>query len=133
MKRQINIPSTRGLARRNPLRSPRRHQPECTTLEDRCLLSVSLTDFAPADHVVGSPVIWAATSRGHGTKAVYRFSVETPGGGFQVVRDYSRSNRFTWNPMQQGTYEIRVDVKSGIAARKSQFTIATYTAQTRVV
>src|SRR5262245_157183 len=129
MFRSIIMSNTRRVARRAPLRSPRRLQPDCTTLEDRRLLSVSLADIAPADHHVGSPVIWAATSRGLGKKAVYRFSVETPGGGFQVVRDYSRSDRFTWNPMQEGSYEIRVDVKSGIAARKSQFTIATYTAQ----
>ena len=35
--------------------------------------------------------------------------------------------------MQEGTYQIRVDVKTGFGARKSEFTSATYTAQTRVV
>ena len=72
-------------------------------------------------------------SRGHGSKPVYQFSVELPGGALQVVRDFSRSNSFTWNPMQEGTYEIRVDVKTGFGARKSESTSATYTAQTRVV
>ena len=125
--------STRAAARRAPNRRPRRHRPDCTPLEDRSLLSVSLVDLAPAVPYVGSPVIFAASSRGEGAKAVYRFSVQQPGGAFQVVRDFSRSDSFAWNPIQEGTYQIRVDVKNGIAARKSEFTTATYTAQTRVV
>ncbi len=102
------------------------------SLEDRNLLSVTITDIAPAVPYVGSPVIWTATSRGEGKNAVYRFSVQQPDGVLQVVSDYSRSNSFTWNPMQQGTYQIRVDVKIGFSARKSEFATATYTAQTRV-
>jgi Arylsulfotransferase (ASST) len=125
--------STRASARRAPNLRGRRHRPDCTALEDRSLLSVFLTDLAPAGAYVGSPVIVAASSGGHGRKAVYRFSVQQPGGAFQVVRDYSRNARFTWNPMQEGTYQIRVDVKSGFVARKSEFTSVTYTAQSRVV
>ena len=120
-------------SRRDVARRPRRQRPHCTPLEDRCLLSVTLTDTAPAGPYVGSPVIWTATSRGLGSKPVYQFSVELPGGALQVVSNFSRSNSFTWNPMQEGTYEIRVDVKPGFSARKSEFTTATYTAQTRVV
>ena len=67
---------------------------------------------------------------GHGSKPVYQFSVGLPGGPLQVVRDFGLSNGFNWNPMQQGTYDIRVVVKSGFSARKSESTIATYTAQT---
>ena len=98
------------------------------------MLSVSLIEHCarwPLPRI--APVIWAASSRGLGTKAVYRFSVQQPGGGFQVVRDFARSARFTWNPLQEGTYQIRVDVKAGIGSLKRQFTTATYTAQTRVV
>ncbi len=133
MWRLVTPSSTRAAARRAPIRRPRRHRPDCTPLEDRCLLSVSLTDIAPAVPYVGSPVIWTATSRGHGSKAVYQFSVGQPGGALQVVRDFSRSDSFTWNPMQEGTYEIQVVVKTGFGARKSESTSATYTAQTRVV
>ncbi len=133
MRRLLTPFSTRATARYAPIRRPRLYRPDCTPLEDRNLLSVSITDIAPAGQYVGAPVIWTATSHGHGSKAVYRFSVEQPGGGFQVVRDFGLSKSFAWNPMQQGTYEIRVDVKTGFAARKSEFTIATYTAQTRVV
>ena len=133
MRRFVTSSSKGAAARRAVVRRSRRHQPYCTPLEDRCLLSVSLTGTAPAVPYVGSPVIWTATSRSHGARAVYQFSVEVPGGAFQVVRDFSLSNSFTWNPMQEGTYEIRVDVKSGFFARRSEFTSAPYTSQTRVV
>jgi hypothetical protein len=49
------------------------------------------------------------------------------------VRDFSQSKSFIWNPMQEGTYEIRVDVRSGFAARKTEFATATYTTRTRVM
>ena len=133
MWRLVTPSCKRAAARRAPVRRPRRHRPHCTPLEDRCLLSVSLTDTAPAVPYVGSPVIWTATSSGLGSKPVYQFSVGPPGGPLQVVRDFSRSNSFTWNPMQQGTYDIQVVVKAGFGARKSESATATYTAQTRVV
>src|SRR5579875_465074 len=120
-------------ARRTRVRRPRRHRPRCTPLEDRCLLSISLTDLAPAGSFVGSPVVWTATSGGHGKRPVYQFSVGRQGGPLQVVRDFSRGDNFTWNPMQEGTYVIQVVVKSGFRARKSETATATYTARTRVV
>jgi arylsulfate sulfotransferase len=125
--------STRAAVRRSPVRRPRGHRPVCTPLEDRSLLSVVLTDIAPPGPYVGSPVTWTAKSHGLGSKPVYRFSVEQPGGGFQVVRDFGISNKFTWNPLQEGSYLIRVDVKAGFGASKSEITSASYTAQTRVV
>jgi Arylsulfotransferase (ASST) len=123
----------RAAARRISVRSSRQNRPRCTPLEDRCLLSVSLFDTAPAAPYVGSPVTWTATSSGLGPKPVYQFSVGPQGGPLQVVSDFSLGDSFTWNPIQQGTYEIQVVVKHGFAAAKSQSTIATYTAQTRVV
>jgi arylsulfate sulfotransferase len=133
MWRLLTPSSTRAAARCAPNRRRWRHRPHFTPLEDRSLLSVSLTDIAPGGTYVGSPVIWAARSQGHGPKAIYQFSVQQPGGAFQVVRDFRRGNSFTWNPMQEGTYQIRVDVKRGFRARRSEFTTVTYTAQTRVV
>ncbi len=131
---QLVTPSRRrAAARRIPVRRPRRHQPHCTPLEDRCLLSVSLTETVPAVPDVGSPVLWTATSSGHGRTPVYQFSVGLQGGPLQLVSDFSRSDTFTWNPMQQGTYDIQVVVKNGFGAKQSESAIATYTAQTRVV
>jgi arylsulfate sulfotransferase len=131
---QFMTPSRkRAAAHRALVRRPLRHQPHCAPLEDRCLLSVTLTDTAPAVPYVGSPVIWTARSHGFGSKPVYRFSVELPDGALQVVRDFSRNNSFVWNPMQEGTDEIVVEVKPGYSARKHGLASATYTAQTRVV
>jgi arylsulfate sulfotransferase len=123
----------RAAARRPPVRRSRRHRPHCTPLEDRCLLSISLTETAPAVPYVGSPVVWTAKSRGHGRTPVYQFSVGLQGGPLQMVQDFSPSDSFTWDPMQQGTYDIRVIVKSGFGAKRREIAIATYTAQTRVV
>ncbi len=133
MWRFVTPSCMKAAARRALVRLPRRHQPHCMPLEDRCLLSVFLTDTAPAVPYVGSAVIWMASSRGHGARAVYQFSVEMPGGSFQVVSDFSASKSFTWNPLQEGTYKIRVVVKSSYVARRSESTTATYTVQTRVV
>ena len=120
----------RAAARHTPVR---RHRPQCTILEDRCLLSVSLSEMAPAVPYVGSPVVWAANSSGHGPSPVYQFSVGPQGGPLQVVQDFNNVDSFTWNPMQQGTYDIRVVVKNGYRSSKIESTSATYTAQSRVV
>ncbi len=131
---QLVSPSReRAAARRTPVRRPRQHRPHCTPLEDRCLLSVSLTDIAPAGSEVGSPVTWIATSSGLGPKPVYQFSVAQPGGPLQVVSDFGLGDNFTWNPMQEGTYVIQVVVKKGFHAKRHESASATYTAQTRVV
>ena len=129
----MTLSRQRAAARRDPVSRPRRHLPQCTPLEQRCLLSASLIETAPAHHYVGSPVILTAKSRGEGAKPVYQFSIAPQGGAFQVVSDFSRSDSFTWNPMQQGTFVIRVVVKSGFKAANGQSAIAKYTAQTRVV
>ncbi len=120
-------------AHRSVVRPTPRHQPQCTPLEDRRLLSVSLTDIAPAVPYVGSPVIWLATSHGLGAKPVYQFSVEAPGVPLQIVREFGLGKSFTWNPIQEGTYEIVVQVKSGFSSRNVEIASMTYTAHTRVV
>ena len=131
---QLVTPSRkRAAARCIPVRRLRQHRPHCTPLEDRCLLSVSLTETAPAVPYVGSPVIWTATSSGHGTTPVYQFSVGLQGGPLQVVSDFSRGDSFTWNPMQEGTYDIRVVVEPRFGASKGESASATYTATSRVM
>ncbi len=129
----IKLSRKRTAARRTPVCRPRRHRPHCTPLEHRCLLSVYLSETAPAAHSVGSPVIWTATSRGDGANPVYQFSVAPLGGAFHVVSDFSPSDSFTWNPMQEGTFDIRVVVKPRFRAARRQSATTTYTAETRVV
>ena len=120
-------------ARHTLARRPRRYRPHCTLLEDRCLLSVSLTPSGPPVPLVGSPVTWTATASGHGTTPVYQFSVAPPGGASQMVQDFSPSNSFTWNPMQEGTYDIQVIVKDSFSASTGESATASYTAKSRVV
>ena len=120
-------------ARHTPARRHRRYRPHCRLLEDRCLLSVSLTPSGPPVPLVGSPVTWTATASGDGTTPVYQFSVEPTGGASQVVQDFSPSNSFTWNPMQEGTYNIQVIVKDSFSATTGESASASYTAKSRVV
>src|SRR5262249_29243937 len=117
---------------RIPTRHPRRYRPHCTTLEGRCLLSVSLTPSGPTTTPVGAPLTWTATSSGHGTTTVYQFSVGPVAGPFQMVQAFGSSNSFTWNPLQQGSFDARVTVKDSFAATSGESATAAFTAQTRV-
>ena len=119
--------------RHTPARRPRWYRPQCKALEDRCLLSVSLTASGPPVPLVGSPVTWTATASGDGTTPVYQFSVGPTGGASQMVQDFSPSNSFTWNPMQEGTYDIQVTVKDSFSASTGESASASYTAKSRVV
>lgn len=76
---------------------------------------------------------WTATAGGLGATPVYQFDVGPAGGPLQVVQDFSPSDTFTWNPMQQGTYEIQVTVKDGYSSTTGESTTASYTADSRVV
>src|SRR5204863_7055720 len=88
-------------------------RPGVEALEDRNLLSVtvSLAPSVAAPQPVGERVAWTATVTDGGAAPVYQFSVAPHGGAFHVVRDFSPANRFTWVPMREGTYDIRVTVK----------------------
>ena len=123
----------RAAARPAPVRRPHRIQPACAPLEHRSLLSVFLADFAPAvqlRRVARDLDGQFPGARNKGCLPVQR-----------RVAGRSASSGARLQPQQQVHLEpdargdlrqIRVDVKPGIAARKSQSTIATYTAQTRV-
>src|SRR4051812_10357937 len=103
-------------ARHVSSRGPRSYRPHCDPLEDRHLLSVTLSGSVPPAPLVGSPVSWTATAGGHGASPVYQFRVGPAGGPTQVVRDFSPSNTFTWDPLQEGTYNIQVIVEDGYGA-----------------
>src|SRR3954452_4152788 len=89
-------------------RRDRPYRPLGTPLEGRYLLSVSLSGGEPPAPLVGSPVIWTATASGHGQAPVYQFRVGPVGGPSRVVRDFSPSNSFNWDPMQEGSYVVQV-------------------------
>ena len=114
-------------------RQNRSYRPHCTPLEHRCLLSVSLSGSQPPVGLVGSPVSWTAAAVGYGQAPVYQFRVGPAGGPAQVVRDFSPSNSFTWDPLQEGTYNILVTVKGSFGAPTGESATASYTADSRVV
>jgi arylsulfate sulfotransferase len=122
------IKATQISTRRNRL-----FRPDCGLLEDRRLLSVTLSAGGPTVPLVGSPVTWTASASGDGPAPVYQFRVGPVGGPTQVVQDFSTSNTMTWNPMQQGSYDIQVNVKTGLSASIVDSGTATYTALSRVV
>ena len=96
-------------------------------------MSVTLTDSGPTVPLVGAPVIWTAIASGHGATPVYQFSVGLASGPSSVVRDFAPTDSFTWNPIQEGTYDIQVTVKNSYSANSSESAVAPYTAQTRIV
>src|SRR5262249_33196712 len=63
---------------------------------------------------------------------VYQFSASTHDGTFHVLRDYSPANSFTWTPMQEGEYDIRVIVKDGYQATESASAVVTDDVASRV-
>ena len=127
MHSRKSIRSRRGLSRQS-----NRYRPLCKSLEDRCLLSVTLTPSGPPVPLVGAPVVWTATASGDGSSPVYQFSAGPVGGALQMVQDFSSSNSFTWNPLQQGTYDIQVIVKDSYSATATDPGSTTYTAESRV-
>jgi hypothetical protein len=70
---------------------------------------------------------------GHGSTPVYQFRVGPIGGPSQVVRDFSPSNSFVWNPMHEGSYAVQVTVKDSFGAATGETATASYTADSRVV
>jgi hypothetical protein len=77
-------------------------------------------------------VTWTATAGGHGATPVYQFSVGPFGGVAHVVRDFSTSSSFTWDPMREGTYDVRVTIKDDFSAPGGESADASYTATSRV-
>jgi hypothetical protein len=80
----------------------------------QCVLS--LAPSPPAPQLVGQQVTWTATADHCPANLVYQFSVGPAGGPSHVVRDFSPSNHFTWAPMQEGAYDVRVTVKESYQA-----------------
>jgi arylsulfate sulfotransferase len=127
------------LKSRTPVTPVRRSRRRITSrlwveaLEDRSLPSCTVT-LAPSDDspLVGEPVAWTATAADCGATAVYQFSAAPHGGTFHVLRDFSPSNTFTWAPMQEGSYDIKVTVKDGYGATETTSAVMTDEVASRV-
>jgi hypothetical protein len=103
------------------------------SLEDRSLPSaVSLAPSVSAPQLVGERITWTATAVDVGTNPVYQFSAAAQGGAFHVVRDFSPANAFTWTPMQEGAYDIKVAVKDSYQATETTSAVVADTVASRV-
>ena len=132
MKRNA-APDTRNrLAGKRP--HPHRMAPRLEALEDRTVPSagISLTPSEQAPQLVGEPITWIATVPDSPPGLVYQFDVGSPGGPFYVVHDFSPDNHFTWAPMQEGNYRIRVTVKDGFDAVDEDSAVVTDEVDSRV-
>jgi hypothetical protein len=74
--------------------------------------------------LVGDRVTWTATAVEVGANPVYQFSTAPHGGTFHVARDFSPASAFTWTPMQEGTYDVKVIVKEGYGAVSTTSAVA---------
>jgi hypothetical protein len=101
-------------------------------LEDRALPSVTLTPSEAAPQLVGERITWTATVGDAPPGLVYQFSVKAPHETFHVVRDFSLDDHFTWAPMEEGTYRIKVTVKDGFDATDTQSAVVKDKVDSRV-
>jgi arylsulfate sulfotransferase len=123
----------RGRRVRRRLPTPRTRL-RLEALEDRCLLSggISLTPSEAAPQLVGEPITWTATVTDAPPGLIYQFDVGSPRGPFHVVRDFSPDNHFTWAPMQEGTYRIKVTIKDGFDAEDTRSAVVSDRVDSRV-
>ncbi|MFO0959297.1 MAG: aryl-sulfate sulfotransferase [Isosphaeraceae bacterium] len=122
-------PPTFAVAR--PARHTRSIRPICAPLEERVLLSVALRASKPTVSPVGAPITWTAKARGHGASPVYQFVVDSPDGRSSMVRDFSSDRSFTWSPMGEGNYVVRVIAKDGYSATDGESASVAHRARPR--
>jgi hypothetical protein len=73
-------------------------------------LSVTLQSSLPAPQPVGQSLILTATVT-NATSPRYRFMVQAPGATtFSMLADYRESNTLQWSSLQEGRYQIQIDV-----------------------
>jgi hypothetical protein len=128
----------RGTVRRKSAqhcRWRREFRPTIDGLEERVVptYTLSLAPSEPAPQLVGEPILWTATASGDcGSDLVYQFSVKLAGEQFHVARDFSAVNTFTWAPMEEGNYRIRVIAKEGYDATNTVHAVVSDVVDSRV-
>lgn len=73
---------------------------------------VVLQPSLPSGQPVGSVIRWTATAPDAGPH-VYQFSLGQAQGRLLVVRDFSPASFFSWTPIEEGDYEVKVRIKAG--------------------
>ena len=92
--------------------------------------SITLTPSLPSGQPVGTPITWTATAS-PAQSLLYQFSAAGSTGQFLVLRDVWDSNAFTWTPLIEGTYQIRV-VTAPLTGGAQIITTVSYTITSRV-
>ena len=69
----------------------------------------AMTSDRPSPQPAGTSVTWTAYVNG---PAEFRFSAAYERGPRSVVRDFDQTNTFTWTPIDEGAYELFVDIRS---------------------
>lgn len=92
---------------------------------------VTIASSLRSGQPVGTLVTWTAHAEGL-KHPRYQFSVATAGRAAQMVRDYSPTPSFTWAPLHEGTYTVRVTAEDGYAATSTTSASAAFTLISRV-
>jgi hypothetical protein len=92
--------------------------------------TISLTPSLPSGQPVGTPITWTATASPT-QSLLYQFSAAGSNGQFLILRDVWDSPAFTWTPLIEGTYQIRV-VTAPLTGGAQITTTVSYTITSRV-
>ena len=87
-------------------------------------VQVKLASSPSSPQPVGTNIDWTAAGSDSTPGVItYRFSVAMSGGPFSIVRDYSQSNTFQWNPSSsEGAYQIQVTARNNSTQATAQQT-----------
>ena len=121
------------------------YAPAPTAQPTSCM--VSLQPSVPSPQFVGERIIWTATAANCGAAPVYQFSVagraergergrsehERAHHHFAMVRDFSLDKSVVWAPMEEGAYEVNVNVKDGFDGVTATSTVVMDVVSSRVI
>lgn len=74
-------------------------------------LNVSLSSSFSSPAPVGTSIMWTAKVVNAPGPFTFRFSVRTPAGVNEIVRDYSPVNTLPWTQLAEGSYEVTISVR----------------------
>ncbi|MPZ19833.1 MAG: hypothetical protein GEV06_18250 [Luteitalea sp.] len=96
--------------------------------------SLDLSPNLPSHQPVGTRIVWTASATAPATSK-YQFSIAHETGDYVIVRDFQDVNAFSWTPLDEGVFSIRVVARAGLTRveRVAPFTIVSRTTGSRAV
>jgi hypothetical protein len=74
----------------------------------------SLAPDKSSPQKVGTVIVWTCSATDpNGDSILYRFFVQSSGGSWSMVRDWSSSNTWAWTPSAAGTFNVACHVRDG--------------------